>query len=393
MAVDWIWLIFIFALGACVGSFLNVVIYRLPRGKSLVSPPSACPACGKPIRFYNNIPLISWLVLKGRCPDCSAPISCRYFVVELLTSLLFGGLYLWFFWFEYRQTGIPGSGPIEKFFAGGWLFYLVVITLTAAFLAASAVDLEMWIIPLEICWFLVIVGLAGAAIAPFFVRLLDGYELGMLFPTAADSPKIAALTVGAAAGLLISLTGLYLGIIKPSYEMKQEEDDNGLQDKDKPEPQFDDRKEILKEVIFLMPVVIGALAVLKITQIPAISEKWSIFIELPVISGLLGALAGYFAGCAVVWTTRILGTLAFAKEAMGLGDVHLMGAAGAVIGAKWVLLAFFLAPFFGILWALYQAFFQKIRQIPYGPFLSMAVFSVIIFHDWIQRVLTNFYGF
>ncbi|HOL31596.1 MAG TPA: hypothetical protein PK052_06390, partial [Anaerohalosphaeraceae bacterium] len=75
------------------------------------------------------------------------------------------------------------------------------------------------------------------------------------------------------------------------------------------------------------------------------------------------------------------------------GDVHRMGAAGAVIGAKWVLLAFFLAPFLGILWALYQAFFQKIRQIPYGPFLSIAVFSVIIFHDWIQRVLTDFYGF
>lgn len=391
MAVDWIWLIFIFALGACVGSFLNVVIYRLPRGKSLVSPPSACPACGKPIRFYNNIPLISWLVLKGRCSDCSAPISCRYFIIELLTSLLFGGVYLWFFWFEYRQTGLPGSTPIEKFFTGGWLFYLVVITLAAAFLAASAVDLEMWIIPLEICWFSTMVGLAGAAIAPFLIH--QGYALEKLFPSAAYSPKIAALTVGAALGLLVSLAGLYLGIIKPSYEIQEQQEDHGHPDKEKPEPQFDDRKEILKEVIFLLPVVIGAFSVLKVTQMPAISEKWCSIIGYPVISGLLGALAGYFAGCAVVWITRILGTLAFAKEAMGLGDVHLMGAAGAVIGAKWVLLAFFLAPFLGILWALYQAFFQKIRQIPYGPFLSIAVFSVIIFHDWIQRVLTDFYGF
>jgi prepilin signal peptidase PulO-like enzyme (type II secretory pathway) len=70
-----------------------------------------------------------------------------------------------------------------------------------------------------------------------------------------------------------------------------------------------------------------------------------------------------------------------------------MGAAGAVVGAKWVVLAFFIAPFFGILWALYQAIFKKMRQIPYGPFLSLAVFAVIIFHDWMRQMLSNIYGF
>ena len=114
---------------------------------------------------------------------------------------------------------------------------------------------------------------------------------------------------------------------------------------------------------------------------------------MKVVSGLFGALAGYLAGCAVVWATRVFGTLGFGKEAMGLGDVHLMGAAGAVIGAKWVVLAFFIAPFFGIVWALYQAIFKKMRQIPYGPFLSLAVFAVIIFNDWMQRILQNYYGF
>ena len=126
---------------------------------------------------------------------------------------------------------------------------------------------------------------------------------------------------------------------------------------------------------------------------PAVVEKWGNFIALPVVSGLLGSIGGYLVGCAVVWATRIFGTLAFNKEAMGLGDVHLMGAAGAVIGAKWVVLAFFIAPFFGILWAIYQAIFKKMRQIPYGPFLSMAVFTIIIFHDWMQRVIKDFYGF
>jgi leader peptidase (prepilin peptidase)/N-methyltransferase len=395
VAVEWIWLVFIFAIGACVGSFLNVVIYRLPRNKSLVSPPSACPACGTLIRFYNNIPLVSWLVLRGKCPDCGAPISSRYFIVELLTAVLFGGLYLWFFWFEYRQTGIPGAMAMERFGEGGWLFYIVTVTLIAAFLAASAIDLELWIIPLELCWFVTGTGFLGSAIAVFFIHDIDASTAAYLFPTTASSPKIAALTVGATVGLVISLVGLFIGIFKPSYEMVEDEEGDCQESPKipKPEPQFNDRREILKEVLFLLPVVIGAFAALKISQIPSIEDKWSTVIAFPVVSGFLGSLAGYMAGCAVVWTTRIFGTLAFGKEAMGLGDVHLMGAAGAVIGAKWVLLAFFVAPFFGILWALYQAIFQKIRQIPYGPFLSTAVFVVIIFHDWIQRVLTNFYGF
>ena len=82
----------------------------------------------------------------------------------------------------------------------------------------------------------------------------------------------------------------------------------------------------------------------------------------------------------------------FGKEAMGLGDVHLMGAAGAVMGPGWVVLAFFVAPFFGLLWALYQFFSKKSRQIPYGPFLSLAVLVVILFHDRIYAYLVRFYG-
>ena len=90
---EWILAAFVFALGCCIGSFLNVVIYRLPREKSLVSPGSACPHCGKAIRFYDNIPLVSWLVLRAKCRNCKAPISARYFIVELLTGVVFLGLY------------------------------------------------------------------------------------------------------------------------------------------------------------------------------------------------------------------------------------------------------------------------------------------------------------
>jgi leader peptidase (prepilin peptidase) / N-methyltransferase len=84
----------IFAFGLVFGSFLNVCIHRMPRGLSVVRPGSACPHCGKPVRFYDNVPVLGWLILRGRCRDCSASISPRYLVVELIT----GGLFLLCYW-------------------------------------------------------------------------------------------------------------------------------------------------------------------------------------------------------------------------------------------------------------------------------------------------------
>jgi leader peptidase (prepilin peptidase)/N-methyltransferase len=81
--------ILIGAFGSLIGSFLNVVVYRVPLGRSLVSPPSACTDCGHSIRGVDNIPMISWLALRGRCRNCRAPISMRYPLVELGTALLF----------------------------------------------------------------------------------------------------------------------------------------------------------------------------------------------------------------------------------------------------------------------------------------------------------------
>jgi leader peptidase (prepilin peptidase)/N-methyltransferase len=82
----------VFAVGACVGSFLNVVIYRLPAGLSIAYPPSHCPACKRPIRVYDNIPIVSWLLLRGRCRRCHAPIPSRYAWVELCSGLALLGL-------------------------------------------------------------------------------------------------------------------------------------------------------------------------------------------------------------------------------------------------------------------------------------------------------------
>lgn len=82
-----------FLLGLVIGSFLNVVAYRVPRGESLVTPGSHCPACGHAIRWYHNVPLVGWVVLRGRCRDCGATISPAYVAVELLTGALFVGAY------------------------------------------------------------------------------------------------------------------------------------------------------------------------------------------------------------------------------------------------------------------------------------------------------------
>jgi leader peptidase (prepilin peptidase)/N-methyltransferase len=79
-------LIYVFGIGLCIGSFLNVCIHRLPQGASIVSPPSACPGCGARIRWYDNLPVISYALLRGRCRNCRAVISIRYPLVELLTG-------------------------------------------------------------------------------------------------------------------------------------------------------------------------------------------------------------------------------------------------------------------------------------------------------------------
>ena len=84
-----VWSIAAGVLGLAIGSFLNVVIYRVPAGLSVVSPPSACPRCGHEIRNRHNVPVLGWFVLRGRCYDCKAPISARYPIVELATGVLF----------------------------------------------------------------------------------------------------------------------------------------------------------------------------------------------------------------------------------------------------------------------------------------------------------------
>jgi leader peptidase (prepilin peptidase)/N-methyltransferase len=89
-ALLWLIVLWMFAIGAAVGSFLNVVVYRLPLGLSLVYPPSHCPKCSKRIPWYDNVPIFGWIILRGRCRQCHNPISARYPIVEAVTATMFG---------------------------------------------------------------------------------------------------------------------------------------------------------------------------------------------------------------------------------------------------------------------------------------------------------------
>ena len=127
--IDFFFIVFAFAFGAVIGSFLNVVIYRLPRNKSLISPPSHCPKCGHQIRWYENIPIISYLFLRGKCSQCKTRISSRYPFVEFL-------------------TGIASVGSFLKF--GISMDYFFIFLFLSLMIALSFIDFDLQIIPDEI---------------------------------------------------------------------------------------------------------------------------------------------------------------------------------------------------------------------------------------------------
>ncbi len=119
-------------LGLMVGSFFNVVIYRMPRGQSVVWPPSRCTSCGYQIRFYQNIPVLSWLLLKGKCKSCGAGISAEYPIVEAVTGLLSAAIFTWFF-----RSGI--QYPLD--------FKIGFIYLALASIPIFVIDIRHFLIP------------------------------------------------------------------------------------------------------------------------------------------------------------------------------------------------------------------------------------------------------
>ena len=146
MASHTIFSIFSFLLGLALGSFANVCIYRLPLGKSIVSPPSSCPHCGSQIRFYDNIPVLSYIFLKGKCRQCKAPISLQYPIVELIVGILSLALF--------TRYGVSYQYILYLIFTGS----LVIITF---------IDLHHKVIPDTISLPGIIIGFLASFLLPY----------------------------------------------------------------------------------------------------------------------------------------------------------------------------------------------------------------------------------
>ncbi|WP_428936815.1 prepilin peptidase [Fontivita pretiosa] len=387
-------ILFVLALGACVGSFLNVVVWRLPRGQSIVSPPSHCPACGTRLAWRDNIPIVGWIILRGRCRYCAGPISPRYPIVEAITALLFVVYYVAMF--VYQEGPCPILRPLH--IASDWPMYGLYMTLLAALLACSLIDAELFIIPIEIPW------LVGG-VAMLVHALVDSPTTpGALLASA----PVGAMSAGCGLGLVLSIVLLRRGILEQSFaegaplleiekERIQQQARNqaatpaSQPDADVPMMDFTPaqiRREMRKEMLFLIPpLLLGGVCLLLWWKLPPVTRVWNGLMGYHWLSGLLGSLWGGLVGAFAIWLTRILGSFVFGREAMGMGDVHLMFGIGAVIGAFGSVIVYFLAPFFGLLFALHKLFFRKGRELPYGPFLSMASAVVMLFYCRIYTYL------
>jgi leader peptidase (prepilin peptidase)/N-methyltransferase len=176
--------------GLLVGSFLNVVAWRLPRGESLVRPRSRCPACRTPIKPYDNVPLLSWLLLRGRCRQCGARVSARYPLVEAGTAAL------------YAAVVVAGDGALEIFLGLALVTALVPITL---------IDLDHRLIPNAITLPAAVAAIViGLVVDPGFVpeQVIAGAAAGGFF-------LLAAILYPRGMGMgdvkLAAVLGLYLG--------------------------------------------------------------------------------------------------------------------------------------------------------------------------------------
>ncbi len=447
--VPWLWYVFASMFGACVGSFLNVIIYRLPEGKSIVHPPSACPRCGHRLAWYDNVPVLGWLWLRGRCRYCQAPVSVQYPVIEAVTAAFFA-LTLYFYHASGYRMDFLNLG-----LGATWIVLLTHLLLIAGLIAASKIDAHLFIIPLEIPWVVTAIALLAAPLAAGW----DDLALLVL-------PRVTAWQALGAAGGVIGLAGaiilLHKGVLRRSFEDEPApkappDKPGGLTKEQKPSPPAparprlwpklvwvgvlagvcvagglwgglgwvaavavlwwggllpdlgaygpsiyeaenpDDwlayphpRREALREALFLLfpagGVALGGL----MGAIPGWAER---FAGLPApVQAFSGALFGYLAVAGIYWAVRIFFTLLFGKEALGLGDIHLMGAVGAVVGWVDAVIVLFLAAFFGLAVAVIQMIAGRLTKrmgqpIPFGPHLAGGTVILMYFRDPIMHYL------
>ena len=399
-------ILFLFALGACIGSFLNVVVWRLPRDESLVTPPSRCPKCGNQLKWYDNVPVFGWIWLRGKCRFCGQPISPRYPIVEAITGLLFVFYYAMYFLPGGKPPPYPLSTEVAQqtghllatpagenaSFANGWPIYALYMLAICVLLAASLIDAEHFFIPIGMLWYILI----PAAIA--WHAITDHpTSPGTLIASA----PTAAMAAGGGIGVLLSYILWRFGILPTSFpdggpllEVERAEREKELvaakaegrapELPEGEEPSYTPaqvRREMRKEMLFLFPpIFLAGLFVILVLKFPTLRDAWDQWTARTWMRAMFGSIFGLLIGGFVVWVTRILGTIGFGREAMGMGDVHLMAGVGAVIGGGASTVAFFIAPFFGIALAVYMLLTGKRRELPYGPYLSLGTAAVMVFY-------------
>jgi prepilin signal peptidase PulO-like enzyme (type II secretory pathway) len=369
---------FVFAAGACVGSFINLIAWRLPRGQGIIQPESHCGACGRSLAWFENIPVFSCLILRGRCRTCRTSFGFEHVVVELAMGALFFATYLmlyagpWRFPATEQAWWWTRNGPIATLPA------LIAILICWSTLATvSLIDARTFFVPIRMT--------AATTIAAFVL-----WRMQALVPSVAEAfprgrwgmdilpTRLCVAAVVAMVGLLMSNVLLWRGVIPRSViDYEQESIPASLI-----------RGEMLKEIYFLLPII-GAFALgYWLGQFEIIQERCD-----GVTFAVYGMCSfGFLVGAALIWFTRILASLAFGREAMGLGDVHILGAAGATLGWKIAVITFFMAPFIALTWLAISGGLNRIRgiqsqEIPYGPYLAIACAVSFLGNPWVEAFL------
>ena len=337
------WSLVFFSFGCIVGSFLNVCIYRLPLGMSIITPRSHCPHCKYSIPWYLNIPLVTWLALRGRCKNCGAPIAARYFVVELLTGVVFLSC-----WLAFGNTSYPlPSMPVA----------LVYAVFLAGLIAATFIDFEHFIIPDEIT----------------FGGMVVGFAVSLVLPSLHDASTLIVgmrrSFVGAIVGAAIIYGILRLGKwlfgrqrVKLPMETKIIFTDTSVHLPDKEIP-YD-------ELFYRRSDVI----VLHARTVELVDRGYqNVLVRLSPLALEIGEekMNPNDVPCLEAVSTEIV----LPREAMGLGDVKFMGAIGAFLGWQGVVFSLMLSSMIGAVVGVTLIAMRRREwssRMPYGPYIALA---------------------
>jgi leader peptidase (prepilin peptidase)/N-methyltransferase len=332
------WSVVFFVFGSMVGSFLNVCIHRLPLGQSIVSPPSHCPHCKYSIPWYLNIPLVTWLYLRGKCRNCGAPISIRYFLVELLTAVTFLSC-----WLAFGRQSVA--------------LVLVYALFLAGLIAATFIDFEHFIIPDEIT--------IGGMVAGFVCSFLLALPRGQAALGVALRQSVFGMVAGAGIVYIILRAGkLLFGrqrvTLPADSRIIFSETAVHLPDSEVPyEDIFYRQSDVISLHARTLELVDRCYKDVAVRLSPTrlrIDEEELNPEEVPYME---------------VETAEIV----LPREAMGLGDVKFMAAIGAFLGWKAVVFSLMLSSMIGSVVGVALIVLRRREwssRVPYGPYIALA---------------------